>query len=86
MATCLVEWKPSALRELKRLDREAIPAIVQAVGELVNDPLPPGACKLHGSDHTFRIRIGHYRVIYEYLKSRSAVVVSRIGHRKDVCR
>ena len=84
MDTYRIEWKPSALRELKRIQREAIARIVDAVESLSADPLPSGVRKLQGSDHTYRIRVGHYRVIYEVLRSRLLIQIVRVRHRKDV--
>ena len=34
MATYQIEWKKSAIRELKRLDRAIIPRIIEAVDNL----------------------------------------------------
>jgi mRNA-degrading endonuclease RelE of RelBE toxin-antitoxin system len=35
-----IEWKQSALRELKRLDRQSIPSIVKAIDSLASNPFP----------------------------------------------
>jgi len=81
-----IEWKKSALRELKRIDREFIPRIVAAVESLSIQSLPPGVRKLQGSLQTYRIRVGNYRVIYKLYESRLIVEVVRVRHRKDVYR
>jgi len=86
MGTYQIEWKKSALRELKRLDRKAVPRIITAVDALASAPLPSGATKLQGSLHTYRIRIGTYRVIYELFQSRLVVEIVRVRHRKDAYR
>ena len=86
MGTFQIEWKPSALRELKRLDRQSIPRIVTAIETLSSDPFPPGVKKLHGSESTYRIRIGDYRVIYELFTNRLVIEIVRVRHRKDVYR
>ena len=69
MASFSIEWKQSALKDLKSLDRQAIPKIINAVEGLAEEPYPAGCKKLVGSEHTFRIRIGDYRVI-EVLRAR----------------
>lgn len=84
MASFSVEWKRSATKELKRLPREVILRVLSAVESLSSNPHPPGARKLTGSDHTYRIRIGDYRVVYTVLSSILLVEVIRVGHRKDV--
>ena len=64
MGTYQIEWKRSALKELKRTPKEIISKIIHAVDELSSDPFPTGARKLTGAEHTYRIRIKDYRVIY----------------------
>ena len=38
--------------------------IVAAAAKLAEEPLPHGSEKLTGSEHTYRIRVGDYRVVY----------------------
>jgi mRNA interferase RelE/StbE len=86
MGTYQIEWKRSALRELKRLDRQVVPRIVVAVDALSAQPLPAGVSKLQGSQRTYRIRVGNYRVIYELYESKLVIEVIRVRHRKDAYR
>ena len=81
-----VEWKRSAVRELRRMPKGAVARIVEAVEGLRDDPFPVGALKLAGAEHTYRIREGSYRVVYSVVASRLVVEVIRVGHRKDVYR
>lgn len=81
-----IDWKASALRELKRLDRQIVPRIVAAIEALSSDPFPHGIKKLYGGEATYRIRIGDYRVIYEVFSNRLVIEITRIRHRKDVYR
>ena len=83
MASFSVEWKRSAQKELKSLDRQAIPRIVDAVEALETDPYPLGSRKLVGSEHTYRIRIGDYRVIYNVMASQLVIEIIRVRHRKE---
>ena len=86
MATYRIEWKPSALRELKRIDRQTIPRIVQAVERLAEAPFPTGVRKLRGAEHTYRLRVGEHRVVYEVTQAELSVVIVRVRHRRDVYR
>ena len=79
-----IEWKRSAIKELKALPKEVVSIISQAVGELSMNPYPHGVKKLSGSEHTYRIRQGSYRVVFTVTKATLVVEVVRIGHRKDV--
>ena len=81
-----VEWKHSALKDLKRIDRAMIPKILASVEDLSQEPFPDGHRKLQGTDHTYRIRIGDYRVVYELFLARIRIEVIRVGHRRDVYR
>jgi len=86
MDTFRIEWKPSAVRELRRLDRSIVPKILARVEALAANPYPDGVRKLSGTEHAFRVRIGNYRIIYEIHAARLVLVMVRVRHRKDVYR
>ncbi|GAB4302450.1 MAG: type II toxin-antitoxin system RelE/ParE family toxin [Thiohalomonadaceae bacterium] len=86
MASYRVEWKRSAEKELRKLPREVIPRIIEAVGGLGANPVPQGTRKLVGSDHNYRIRVGDYRIVYSLFQDRLIVEVIRVGHRREVYR
>lgn len=86
MGSYSVEWKRSAVKELRDLPRVAVSRIVDAVEELASEPHPPGSRKLGGADHTYRIRIGDYRIVYSVWASQLLIEIVRVGHRKDVYR
>jgi len=86
MASSTIEFKRSAEKDLRRVAREQIPRIVEAVRALAENPLPVGSKKLVGSDLTYRIRIGDYRVVYQFHRERNLIEIARIRHRKDVYR
>ncbi|HXD29721.1 MAG TPA: type II toxin-antitoxin system RelE/ParE family toxin [Pyrinomonadaceae bacterium] len=79
-----IEWKHSAIKELKKLPKEVVARIVRAVEQLTENPFPAGVRKLVASEHTYRIREGSYRVIFTVAPSSLVVEIIRIGHRKDV--
>jgi len=81
-----IEWKGSAVKELRRLPKDVVGLILEAVEGLRADPFPVGVRKLTGADHIYRIREGSYRVIYSVVASRLVIEVIRVGHRKDVYR
>jgi mRNA interferase RelE/StbE len=86
MASYRIEWKLSATRELKRPNRSAVPRVVEAVGRLAQNPLPHGCRKLKGSEESYRIRVGDYRVVYEIALEHLMVRIVRVRHRKDAYR
>jgi mRNA interferase RelE/StbE len=86
MGLFTVEWKRSAVKELKRLPKDVVARLLETVEGLRADPFPAGVRKLAGVEHTYRIREGAYRVIYSVTASRLVIEVIRVGHRKDVYR
>jgi mRNA interferase RelE/StbE len=60
--------------------------ILDATAELGREPHPQGSKKLTGSENSYRIRIGDYRVIYDILDSLVIIEVQAVGHRKDIYR
>jgi len=60
-----IEWKPSAVKELTKIDRNYIPHIIKTVEALSKNPFPSGVRKLHGVEHSYRVRAGDYRIIYQ---------------------
>jgi mRNA interferase RelE/StbE len=79
-----VEWKRSAIKELKKFPQDAVLRILKAVEQLSGDPFPVGVRKLIGSEHTYRIRVGVYRIVYSVIKSALIIEIIQVGHRKDV--
>ena len=86
MASYKIEWKHSAYKELEKLPHPTIARVVAAVAELSSDPFPRGVKKLVGSEFSYRIRVGDYRVVYEVFADRLIIDIVRIRHRKDVYR
>jgi mRNA interferase RelE/StbE len=82
-----IQWKRSAEKELKKLDKQIILRILQAVESLAKDPWQQSASKkLVGSDSIYRIRVGDYRIIYSLESTILTIEIIRVGHRKEVYR
>ena len=77
--------KSSALKEIKRLSKSERERVVGAIDGLRNNPHQ--GTQLKGT-HTGlrRIRVGQYRVLYEVQNGVLAVLVLRVGHRREVYR
>lgn len=84
MAYYKVTFKASVAKDLKRLDRLAAHRVLRAVESLRENPFPNSSKKLIGSEHTFRIRVGDYRVIYIVNKQGREIEIQRVRHRRDV--
>ena len=81
-----IQWRNSTRKDLRSLPRQEVVRVVEAVGELAKDPLPHGSHKLAGSERTYRLRVGDYRVVYEVFSDSRIVEIQRVRHRKDVYR
>ncbi len=79
-------WKRSAVKELKQLPKETIQKINKVVTGLADNPLPVGVRKLVGSEHTFRVRIGDYRIVYSVQSEKLIIEIIRVGHRREIYR
>lgn len=86
MASYRIEIKPSASKELEKLPRQMVARIVAGIKDLADNPYPQGVKKLAGFDHTYRVRVGDYRVLYDIYENRLVIEIIRVAHRKDVYR
>ena len=84
MASCRVEVKPSARKELERLSNQLIARITRRLETLACNPRPPGCKKLKGGDKDWRVRVGDSRVVYTVDDQKLLVEVTRIRHRSEV--
>ena len=86
MAEYRVEITRSVYRDLDRLASEAGRRVLTAIRELAPNPRPRQCRKLSGSDNSYRVRVGNYRVLYEVDDSEKMVTVFAVGHRRDIYR
>ena len=86
MASYRIEFRRSIERDLRRIDRANVPAVLSTIDGLGHEPRPAGVKKLVGSQSTWRIRVGVYRVVYEIDDEVLRILVVRVGHRRDVYR
>jgi mRNA interferase RelE/StbE len=82
--TYLIEIKQSAQKELAKLPRSIADKVIKQIKVLADDPRPNGCKKLVGTDHTYRIRINDYRVVYSIFDQQLVIQVIKIGHRKQI--
>lgn len=82
-----VEYAESALRELRKLDRQVARRIVDFMDERVaaaEDPRSTGKALSGPLGDLWRYRVGDCRVICDIVDKKLRVLVVKIGHRGDV--
>ena len=85
MANYRLQIKPSAVKELEATQLKDRKRLVARIRRLAKEPRPDGCEKLSGQDK-YRVRQGHYRVLYSVDDSEPSVTIVKIGHRRDVYR
>ncbi len=86
MASYEIRWTYSAEKDLRGIDRQYIPRILESIESLSENPFPSQHRKLQGSESSYRIRIGDYRVIYQVDLENKIIVIYHVRHRKDIYR
>ncbi len=85
MANYRLRIKPSAAKEIEAIPLKDRKPLVAKIRRLAKEPRPPGFEKLFGQEE-FRLRRGHYRVLYSVDDAESVVVIVKVGHRRDMYR
>ena len=75
-----IEFKPRAIRDLKRIDQTQARRITEKI-RLMKNGLAGDVKRLSNSTPEFRLRVGDYRILFEIEGDK--VVVYRVRHRKD---
>ena len=86
MALFEINWKSSSERDLRKIDKQYIPRILDAIESLANNPFPSQSKKLKDSESGFRLRIGDYRIIYQVDSEKKEIIIYHLRHRKDAYR
>lgn len=84
--TYRVQVSPAASRQLRRLDPQARRRVQAAIDLLAEEPRPPAATRLVGDARAWRVRTGHYRIVYQVDDDIHLVLLIAVGHRRDIYR
>jgi len=85
MAAYKIFFKKSVESDLKKIKKNDLQKIMVRIAALAGDPRPIGCEKLTGKDR-YRIRQGHYRILYSIEDLTLSIWVVKVAHRKDVYR
>lgn len=84
MACYRIEFKPRAIKQLRKLPGDIIAKVSRQIDQLAENPRPDGCKKLSGTEYSYRVRVGSYRVVYSVFDDVLIIQVIKIGHRKDI--
>ena len=76
-------FKKSVEKDLNRIGKNELKKIIERITALADNPRPPGCEKLTGLER-YRIRQGHYRILYSVQDHELTIWVIKIAHRKDI--
>lgn len=77
--------QPSVIRAMRDVPKDIARRVDAVLLTLEENPRPPGVKKL-AVKGGYRLRLGHYRLLYTIDDAARTVGVYRLGHRKDVYR
>lgn len=86
MTSYKIEFKRSAEKELRKLDKSLIPDIVRRIEQLAANPRPRQSKKLTRSERSYRLRAGKYRIVYQVDEAAKKVTIYVIKHRREAYR
>jgi mRNA interferase RelE/StbE len=80
-----VEYEPEALADLEKLTQTVRERVINKITWLAEnfDQITPQALTADLSGF-FKLRVGDYRVIYEFSRKDAIISIDRIRHRREV--
>ena len=81
-----IEFTPRADKQFRALDKSTQARLGRRIESLADNPRPQGVKKLAGEDDFYRVRVGHYRIVYQIRDKSLLVLIVRLGHRSEVYR
>ena len=85
MAEYKVYFKESVEKDFRAIPKTDLQKILRRIQALTEDPRPQGHEKLTGQER-YRIRQGHYRIVYSIQDKELTVWVVKLAHRKEAYR
>ena len=85
MAAYKIFFKKFVEKDFEGIPKNDLKKIINRIGRLAEDPRPQGCEKLTGQEK-YRMRQGHYRIVYSIQDSELTIWVVTVGHRKNIYR
>jgi len=80
----VVEYEPEALDDLEKLTHAVRERVVNKISWLAEnfDQITPQSLTADLSGF-FKLRVGDYRVIYEFIREERVIFIDRVRHRRE---
>ncbi|HMK60768.1 MAG TPA: type II toxin-antitoxin system RelE/ParE family toxin [Dissulfurispiraceae bacterium] len=85
MAEYRIYFRASVEKDLATIHKSDLKKILQRIKSLGDNPRPSGSEKLTGQER-YRVRQGHYRIVYSIQDKELTVWIVKVAHRKDIYR
>lgn len=80
----VITMTTKANKQLSRIDRRYIEAIIKAIDELVNFPnVGLDIKKLKGQGEKYRARVGRYRILFEWIEGIPKIIEIQAVAKRD---
>ena len=83
MAEYKIFFKKSVWKDFESIPKKDLRKILQRIDLLAENPRLQGSQKLSGQER-YRIRQGHYRIVYSIQDNELTVWIVKVSHRKDI--
>ncbi len=78
-----INWTPKATKQVAKLDRPMRITIIDAVDELASMPNCQNVKALKNHEYGFRLRVGNYRVLFDWDGSIRIVEIQEVRKRDE---
>lgn len=83
MVSYKIKWDSRAVKDLNKINKKEVKAILKKISDLAEEPLKGKPLKGQFKDYR-RLRVGHNRVIYSIYKKIITVQILRVGSRENI--
>lgn len=78
-----INWTKKSLKQLRKVHSSSAATIVEKVGELATFPEAQNVIKLTDHKYTYRLRVGDYRVFFEFDGEIKIVTIEEVKKRDE---
>ncbi len=78
-----IKWSPKAVKQLLKVNKPEQVGIADAISELVHLPDTRNVVALSNHKHQFRLRVGNYRVFFNFDGAVRIVLIEEVRKRDE---